>query len=88
MLLMRLVLGGLISLPWVLMAECLPQNHFAKLALAITWLGALALSLESLLITLALLAGYTIGIPWIVGAEMAVFAAAVAFRPRMTTYGS
>ena len=87
MLLMHLVLGGLISLPWLLMAESLPLNHFAKLALAITWLGALALSLESLLISLALLIGYTIGISWIIGAETAVFVAAVACRPRMTNHG-
>ena len=50
MLLMWLVLGGLISLTWMLMAESLPENHFAKLVLAITWTGYLVLSLESLLL--------------------------------------
>ena len=41
-LLLSLVRGGMISLPWVLMAEVLPVRHFAKLALAVTaagWLG-------------------------------------------------
>ncbi len=41
-LLLSLVRGGLISLPWVLMADLLPKRHFAKLALAITLLGTLA----------------------------------------------
>ena len=39
--LLSLVRGGLISLPWVLMADLLPQRHFAKLALAMTLLGTL-----------------------------------------------
>ena len=39
--LLSLVRGGLISLPWVLMADLLPKRHFAKLALAVTLLGTL-----------------------------------------------
>ena len=38
-----LISGGLISLPWVLMAELLPPRHFAKMALGISvggYLGA------------------------------------------------
>ena len=86
MLLLLLALGGLVCLPWILMAECLPQNHLAKLALAITWMGAIALSLESVLISLTLFAGHTIEIAWIVGAEMTFFAAAISCRPRTPNY--
>ena len=81
MLLMWLVLGGLISLPWVLMAKSLPRNHFAKLALAIIWLGSLGLSLEALLFGWPLALGYRIGFFWVFGAELIVLAALVAFRP-------
>ena len=31
--------SGLICLPWVLMAELLPKEHFAKVAVAITLIG-------------------------------------------------
>ena len=34
-----LISGGLISLPWVLMAELLPPRHFAKMALGILFVG-------------------------------------------------
>ena len=81
MLLMWLVLGGLISLPWVLMAESLPRHHFAKIALAIIWLGSLGLSLEALLFGWPLTVGYRIGFFWFFGAELIVLAALVAFRP-------
>ena len=36
-----LVRGGLICLPWVLMAELLPTQHFAKIALGITYVTGL-----------------------------------------------
>ena len=36
-----LVRGGLICLPWVLMAELLPTQHFAKIALGITFVTGL-----------------------------------------------
>ena len=87
MLLMLLVLGGLVSLPWVLMAECLPHNHFAKLALGITLVGEISLSLESLLISLAVFSGYPIGISWILGVEIAAGVVMVACRPRMPDHG-
>ena len=86
MLLMLLVLGGLVSLPWVLMAECLPHNHFAKLALAITFIGEIALSLESLLISLGVFSGHSIGILWILGTEITAGVVVVACRPRMPDY--
>ena len=81
MLFMWLVLGGLISLPWVLMAESLPRHHFAKIALAIIWLGSLGLSLEALLFGWPLTVGYRIGFFWFFGAELIVLAALIAFRP-------
>ena len=34
-----LVRGGLVCLPWVLMAEVLPARHFAKIALGIMFVG-------------------------------------------------
>ena len=50
----RLALGGLICLPWILMTELLSVRHFAKLALLVfvvgTLLGAL---LNGLAITIA-----------------------------------
>ena len=46
---LSLVRGGLVSLPWVLMAESLPANHVAKLALVLAWVvGSLGGSLGSL----------------------------------------
>ena len=36
-----LVRGGLVCLPWVLMAELLPTRHFAKIALAVMLVGSL-----------------------------------------------
>ena len=36
-----LVRGGLICLPWVLMAELLPTQHFAKIAFGITFVTGL-----------------------------------------------
>ncbi|MDE2938275.1 MAG: hypothetical protein OXR67_05070 [Chloroflexota bacterium] len=81
MLFMLLVLGGLISLPWVLMAECLSHDHFAKLALAITLIGGAAVGLESLLISLTVLSGHPIEISWILGAELAAGVVVVACRP-------
>ena len=36
-----LVRGGLVCLPWVLMAELLPTQHFAKIALGIMFVGGL-----------------------------------------------
>ena len=36
-----LVRGGLVCLPWVLMAELLPTRHFAKIALGIMFVGGL-----------------------------------------------
>ena len=46
-----LVSGGLISLPWVLMAELLPPRHFAKMALGISVGGYLGAGLGTTLLT-------------------------------------
>ena len=88
MLLMWLVLGGLTSLTWVLMAESLPENHFAKLVLAITWIGYLVLSLESFLLFWAIDVLGRDWFFWVFGAEMALLAAVVAYRPGMPRAGS
>ena len=88
MLLMWLVLGGLISLPWALMAESLPEKHFAKLALGITWIGYLFLGLESFLLFWAIDVLGRNWFFWVVGAEMALLAAVVAYRPGMPRAGS
>ena len=88
MLLMWLVLGGLISLPWVLMAESLPEKHFAKLALGITWIGYIFLGLESFLLFWAIDVLGRNWFFWVVGAEMALLAAVVAYRPGMPRTGS
>ena len=81
-LLLSLVLGGLISLPWVLMADLLPGRHFAKLALAITWVGLLSSSLGQLYWGLALYIWRVDSFFWIGLAEAAVMVAVVAFRPK------
>ena len=81
MLLMWLVLGGLISLTWVLMAESLPENHFAKLVLAIAVIGSLVSTLESNLLFWANFVLRGNWYVWVVGAEIAVLAAVVACRP-------
>jgi hypothetical protein len=54
LLILSVVRGGLVSLPWVLMADYLPMRHFAKLALAITWVGSMGTSLVLLVESLGL----------------------------------
>ena len=78
-LLLSLVRGGLISLPWVLTARLLPKRHFGKLALAIVLLGVLGSSLGSLYQGAAMVAlGKGLFI-WIALIESIVLAAAVAW---------
>lgn len=87
LLILALVRGGLISLPWVLMAESLPARHFAKLALAVTWVGWLGSSLGVLYWTWA---HYVSGLDaafWIVLMETAVLVTVVALRPRVPEVG-
>ena len=81
-LLLSLVRGGLISLPWVLTADLLPRQHFAKLAVAIAMLGMLGSSLGSLYQGAAMVAlGKGLFI-WIALIESIVLAAAVvAWQP-------
>ena len=88
-LILSVVRGGLVSLPWVLMAEYLPMRHFAKLALAVTWVGAMGSSLALLGRTLMLYWGWDIDVwgrdsfIWIVLVEVMVLVGVVAFRPRI-----
>ena len=73
LLLFSLILGGPISLPWVLLAETLPVNHFAKLALVITWAGLLGETLGPIYWGWALEVK-NVGVSlWIVVAEMTVW---------------
>ena len=83
-LILALVRGGLISLPWVLMAESLPARHFAKLALAVTWVGSQGGALPLLYGTLAHYVWGGDSHLWIVlVVEVCALAAVVAFRPRL-----
>ena len=81
-LLLSLVRGGLISLPWVLMADVLPVRHFAKLALAVTWVGLLSASLGTIYWGWALDFWGVGAFFWVVLAEAIVLTAVVAWRPR------
>ena len=64
------VSGGLICLPWVLMAELLPPRHFAKMALGISVGGYLGAGLGTTLLT-------TVMFFW--GSYIAVWGADLAF---------
>ena len=93
-LILALVRGGLISLPWVLMAESLPARHFAKLALAVTWVGSMGSSLSQLGESLVLYywdwtleAWGADSFIWIVLVEVCALAAVVAVRPRLPETG-
>ena len=79
--LLSLVRGGLISLPWVLVADLLPKRHFAKLALAITLLGILGGSLGSLYQSAAMVVWGAGSLIWIAIIESILLAAVVSFRP-------
>ena len=80
-LLLSLVRGGLISLPWALAADLLPKRHFAKLALAITLLGVLGSALGSLYQGVAMAVWGTGSFVWTSLIESIVLAAAVAWQP-------
>ena len=87
-LLLSLVRGGLISLPWVLVADLLPRRHFAKLALAITLLGMLGSSLGSLYQGAAMVVWGAESLIWIAIVESILLAAVVAGRPTDRGTGS
>ena len=87
-LLLSLVRGGLISLPWVLMADLLPKRHFAKLALAIILLGTLGGSLGPLYGGVALRLWGPGSFIWIALIESIFLAAVVACRPTDRGTGS
>ena len=89
MFILSVIRGGLISLPWILMADCLPIRHFAKLALAVSWVGSMGSSLALLGESLGLYFwGWTRHL-WagdsfilIVLVEAVLLAGVVSFRPR------
>ncbi len=87
MLILALGRGGLVSLPWVLMAESLPARHFAKQALVVTWMGWLGSSLGVLYWSRA---DYVWGVDaafWIFLVETAGLVTVVALRPRVPEVG-
>ena len=79
-LLLSLVRGGLISLPWALMADLLPRRHFAKLALAIVVLGMLGGRLGSLYQGAAMVVWGDVSLIWIAMIEGILLTAAVAWQ--------
>ena len=81
-LLLSLVRGGLISLPWVLMAEVLPVRHFAKLALGVTLVGWFGSGLGPIYWGPALDFWGVGAFVWIVLTEAGVLVAVAALRPR------
>ena len=92
-LILLVIRGGLVSLPWVLMADYLPMRHFAKLALVVTWVGSMGSSLVLLGKSLGLYWGWTIDVwvtdsfIWIVLSEVVVLVGVAAFRPRIQETG-
>ena len=88
-LLLSLVRGGLISLPWVLTAHLLPKRHFGKFALAITLLGVLGSSLGTLYQGAAMVVWGAGSFIWIALIEsIALAAAVVAWQPTDGGIGS
>ena len=90
MLILSVVRGGLVSLPWVLMADYLPMRHFAKLALAVTWVGSMGNFLVLLVEPLGLYYwGWTLGVWgvdsffWIVLIEVVLLVGVVTFWPKV-----
>jgi len=80
-LLLSLVRGGLISLPWVLMADLLPRPHFAKLALGVILLGTLGRPLGPLYQGAAMYVWGTESFIWLALVESIALAVVVAYRP-------
>ena len=78
---LSLVGGGLISLPWVLMAEVLPMRHFGKLALAVTLVGSLGGVLALVYWGSALDRWRVDSFLWIILAEVGLLVTVVAVRP-------
>ena len=90
LLILSVVRGGLVSLPWVLMADYLPVRHFAKLALAITWVGSVGSSLVLLVESVGVFYwDWSLDV-WgadsfilIVAVEAVLLVGVVTFRPRV-----
>ena len=80
-LLLSFVRGGLISLPWLLVADLLPKRHFGKLALAIILLGTLGGSLGSFYLGGVMFVWGAGSFIWIALIESCILAAVVLWRP-------
>ena len=79
--LLLLVQGGLISLPWVLVADLMPKQHFAKFALVMILLGTLGGSLGSFYSGGVMVVWGAGSFIWIGLIESCILAAVVAWRP-------
>ncbi len=86
-LLLSLVRGGLISLPWVLMADLLPVRHFAKLALPVTCVGWVGRAVGQFSWGWALAVWGREAFVWIVVVEAAAILALVIWHPRAQEAG-
>ena len=80
-LLLSFVRGGLISLPWLLVADLLPKRHFGKLALAIILLGKLGGSLGSIYLGGVMFVWGAGAFIWIALIESCILAAVVSWHP-------
>ena len=78
-----LVRGGLVCLPWVLMAELLPPRHFAKMALGILFVGGyLGAGLGTTLLSTATFLWGDYVVFWLVLVEGIILAIVASRLPR------
>ena len=83
-----LVRGGLVCLPWVLMAELLPIRHFAKIALGVVFVGSLFGGALGPLLWGALTNAWVVNAAWWIIPVLGIALAVVASRlPRTRAAG-
>ena len=83
-----LVRGGLVCLPWVLMAELLPIRHFAKIALGVVFVGSLFGGALGPLLWGALTVAWVVNAAWWIIPVLGIALAVVASRlPRTRAAG-
>ena len=75
-----LVRGGLICLPWVLMAELLPIRHFAKIALGVVFVGSLFGGTFGRILWGALTDAWVVNAAWWIIPVLGIVLAVVAIR--------
>ena len=83
-----LVRGGLVCLPWVLMADLLPIRHFAKIALGVVFVGSLFGGALGPLLWGALTDAWVVNAAWWIIPVLGIALAVVASRlPRTRAAG-